>query len=76
MAVGRGRASNGNDRRRNYGLANRKISSEERAVRALGRTPEQLEFRSENLAEIRTLGEVRQRSGYSAAGPARLPRST
>ena len=33
---------------------NRELSGEERAVRALSRTPEQLEFRSENLTEIRT----------------------
>jgi len=33
---------------------NRELSGEERAVRALSRTPEQLEFRSENLAEVRT----------------------
>jgi len=33
--------------------ANRSITSEERAVRALGRTPEQLQFRSDDLAEIR-----------------------
>jgi hypothetical protein len=32
---------------------NRDISGEERAVRALSRTPEQLEFRSENLTEVR-----------------------
>ncbi len=32
---------------------NRDISGEERAVRALSRTPEQLEFRSGNLTEVR-----------------------
>ena len=32
---------------------NRDLSGEERAVRALSRTPEQLEFRSENLTEVR-----------------------
>jgi hypothetical protein len=33
---------------------NRAISGEERAVRALSRTPDQLDFRSENLTEVRT----------------------
>jgi hypothetical protein len=33
--------------------ANRSITSEERAIRALSRTPEQLQFRSDDLAEIR-----------------------
>jgi hypothetical protein len=33
---------------------NRELSGEERAVRALSRTPEQLEFRSEDLSEVRT----------------------
>jgi hypothetical protein len=32
---------------------NRDISGEERAVRALSRTPEHLEFRSENLTDVR-----------------------
>lgn len=32
----------------------REISGEERAVRALGRTPDQLQFRSADLAELRT----------------------
>jgi hypothetical protein len=32
---------------------NRELSSEERAVRALSRTPEQLQFRSDDLAKIR-----------------------
>ena len=33
---------------------NREISGEELAVRALGRTPDQLQFRSADLAELRT----------------------
>lgn len=33
---------------------NREISGEERAVRALSRTPEQLQFRSADLGELRT----------------------
>ncbi len=48
---------------------NRELSGEERAVLALGRTPEQLEFRSENLTEVRTW--VRSGTGLDVPMPGR-----
>ena len=48
---------------------NREISGEERAVLALGRAPDQLEFRSENLAEIRTW--VKNGTGLDVPMPGR-----
>jgi anti-sigma factor RsiW len=48
---------------------NRDISGEERAVRALSRTPEQLEFRSENQTEVRTW--VKSGTGMDVPMPGR-----
>ena len=47
----------------------REISGEERAVRALSRTPDQLEFRSEDLTEVRTW--VRSGTGLDVPLPGR-----
>ena len=55
---------------------NRDLSGEELAVRALNRAPEQLEFRSEDLTEVRSLGASRDRSGCSSAGAYGLRRSS
>ena len=52
---------------------NRELSSEERAVRALSRTPDQLQFHSADLAELRTL--VKTGTGLDIPLPVRTSSS-
>jgi hypothetical protein len=52
---------------------NREISGEERAVRALSRTPDQLQFRSADLAELRTW--VKSDTGMDVPLPVRTASS-